>query len=366
MAIIRDKTTGYWTLKTKSDGKDLRSKLRKIAPTDPTDTIPADVAALATERGFSFGTQTAIPVPNTVPTPDNALCGIVGTFFADYKLHRRAGSAKRLRYILDLFLSFAQLRNVVTLQSVTDETIREYFTWRCEQVDPRLKIKVRPQTALDETTLLSGLFTFAIARDRYVGANPCSKPVKELRKHYPKTETTRYLDPDQTKAFLAALDRGLTEGRIPLDYVDLCKLMLNTGLRVEAATHLDHSWVDYRKWTIAVPAEYDKLKRGYVCCIAEGGREVLRRRKGTGRVFPPNVNQKMSYYHIRKLCRDFKLGVKGTNHMLRHTIGTRMVDGGVSVLVIMEQLGQVNVKTTMRYAKVRDDAKQRAIDTVNW
>ncbi len=369
MSVFLDRSTGWWTLKTKTtEGKDKRVKLRKLSPNEPSKPIPADVASLAIERRLSFGSQTE---KRSVEYDVFTLRGVVETFYNDYKLHRRAGSALRLRGILDHFLRFAMIHNVSKIEYVRVDTIHVFFTWRLEQTYKRLKKKIRPQTALSEVELLSGLFRFAIKKGWYQGTNPCSEPVKELRSHYPKIETTKYLDPDTIRAFLDALQRGVTKRLIPPDYADLALVMLNSGLRVEAACHLDHDWVDYKNWSVTVPPEHDKLKRGYTAYVADGGRPVLQSRKAAsdrrGRVFPNGVTADMSYYYLRKVCRKYGVNATGSfNHMLRHTIATNMVDHDVSILVIMEQLGQRNVKTTMRYARVRDEAKKKAIERVKW
>jgi integrase len=353
MTIFQDRTTGYWTLKTKADGKDKRIKLRKFTTTEPNQPIPDDVAVMATDRGSVFLSQ---------PFLHTQFSLTIEEFFSQYRLTRKAGSVTRVRMILDHFQGFGT--KLSTLQDVTEETIRHFFHWRCKQIDKRLKIKIRPQTAIDEITLLSGLFTWAIKSKSYRGTNPCSEPVKELRSLYPKIETTKYLEPEEVKKFLALLPE------IPPDYADLARLQLATGIRVEACVHMEWSWVDMANWTITVPPEWDKLKRGYVACVADLGRQVLQRRacQGThGRIFPDNITADMSYYHLRKMCEAHKVRTNGSyNHMLRHTLGTHMVDQEVGVLVIMEQLGQKNVKTTMRYAKVRDEAKQKAIKKVEF
>lgn len=365
MGIIQDRTTGYWTLKTRNaEGKDKRVKLREVRNGEPNKPIPPDVVALAASQGGSVFAPKAIPTS----TSNSTLVGFVESHFADYRQHKAAGSAKRLRGILDHFLRFADSAGVRAVESVTEDTIKAFFTWRLQQVDERLRIKIQPQTALSELELLSGVFT-AAKRKKVIAENPVSEVVRQLRPCYPRPETPKYLDEDAIKEFLAALDRGVSVGLIPRDYADLAIVMLNTGMRVEAAVQIRHEWINYKNWTVAIPPEWDKAKTGYTTGVAHGGRHVLHRRReasgGQGRVFPESVNQKMSYWYLRRLCREYGVNAPGSyNHMLRHSIATTMVDKGVPIQVIGGILGHKNLKTTQRYAKVRDQAKIKAMETV--
>lgn len=375
MGVIQDRTTGYWTLKTRTaEGKDKRVKLREVKDGESNKPIPPDVVALAASKGGSaFVPQTSTLDNSTSTLTDNStstLKGFVESHFAEYRQHKRPGSTKRLRGILDRFLGFASTTGVETVESVTEDTIKGFFKVRLDQVDPRLKIKVKPQTALSELELLSGVFT-AAKRQKLIPDNPVSEVVRQLRPSYPRIETTKYLEPETIKAFLNALDKGVSAGLIPQDYADLAVVMLNTGMRVGAAVNMEHGWVNYKSWTVSIPPEWDKAKTGYTTAVAPGGRVVLERRRdgsgGRGRVFPLAVNQNMSYYFLRKVCEEYGVEVNGSfNHTLRHTNATCHVDHGTPTQVIMELLGQKNLKTTQRYAKVREQAKIRAVESLSF
>lgn len=372
MGVFLDRTTGYWTLKTRTaEGKDKRTKLRKIQSGEPNKPIPPDVVALASQGGSASALDSKAPIDSTPTAATNStLARFVESHFAEYKQHKRPGSAKRLRGILDIFLRFADSAKVGAMETVNEDTIKAFFVWRLRQVDTRLKITVKPQTALSEMELLSGVFT-AAKRRGLIPSNPVAEVVRQLRPSYPRIETTKYLEPETLREFLSALDKGLSDGLIPHDYADLARIMLNTGLRVEAAVHLDQSWINYKNWTVTIPPEWDKAKTGYTTVVAPDGRAILDRRRdasgGRGRVFPETTTQKMSYWYLRRLCQEYGVEAPGSyNHMLRHTIATTLVDNGVPVQVIGGILGQRNLKTTQRYAKVREQAKSKAMETVRF
>jgi len=48
-------------------------------------------------------------------------------------------------------------------------------------------------------------------------------------------------------------------------------------------------------------------------------------------------------------------------HDLRHTFGTRAVDGGAPVSAVKEVMGHVDISTTMRYVHATDAGKRRAV-----
>ena len=54
-SVIRDGTTGFWTLKFKANEKDKRIKIRRYRDDEPSKPIPTDVLADARELdpGFS-------------------------------------------------------------------------------------------------------------------------------------------------------------------------------------------------------------------------------------------------------------------------------------------------------------------------
>lgn len=55
-----------------------------------------------------------------------------------------------------------------------------------------------------------------------------------------------------------------------------------------------------------------------------------------------------------------------TIHTLRHTHATRLVQNGLSVYEVKEVLGHADVKTTMRYAHLEQQAVlARARDVIN-
>ena len=92
--------------------------------------------------------------------------------------------------------------------------------------------------------------------------------------------------------------------------------------------------------------------------------EVLQRRSHYSvddYVFPwTNDDQlRTEFYKVRD-----KLGISPDKvwHTVRHTVGTELVSKGAPMRIIMSLLNHKNMNTTLRYAKVKDTAKQEALD----
>lgn len=369
--VYIDKQTRTWKLKQTTEGKDKRIPLRKATDAELGEweagnrVRPADLAVLAARHDPAPTSSSPVP-PGTDTPPDDDLLGFIDWFARDYAKRSRPGSVTRLTGILDRFRRFIGGNGNRKLAAVGDAYLEAYFAWRLSQVDPRLKVNIKGYTAVSELEMLSGMFSTAVDRD-IIAANPLTRVLRRLRKAHPRPDPeteTKYLDPDQLRAFLSALARGVAEGKIPETYADLARVMVSTGLRVAATCSLEWSWIA-KDWSVKIPQSADKAKFGYSTIVAELGRDVLTRRRlacdGTGRVFP-GTTPDMSYYYLRKICRVYELGDNGAyNHCLRHSFGTALVDAGVPVQTIGSLLGQRNIKTTQRYAKVRETAKRDAV-----
>ena len=62
---------------------------------------------------------------------------------------------------------------------------------------------------------------------------------------------------------------------------------------------------------------------------------------------------------IKANITDFKF------HDLRHTVATRMIESGVDIRTVQEQLGHSSVRTTERYTHSTREAKRKAMDILD-
>lgn len=352
-----DKQTNKWKLKIELGGRDKRIPLRKATDDEVLDWLrgihdkPADLDYIVEYLGFGdTRPEPTFNVEGDEVTDD--LLGYLDWFEQDYGKHHRPRSVAIMAGILKNFRKFLG-GHTMKVDEVSPTTIDAFFDWRIKQLDPRLKKPVKPTTIINDLTLFSGVFSIAIDKGKIKG-NPVKPVVKKLRKAYPRPETTKYLDPDERRRLLTALEDAEIDGRIPARYADLTRVMLATGLRVSAAINLEWCWID-NNWIVTVPPQSDKAKTGYSTVVADIGREVLTRlRNGatTGKVFS-NVTSNGLLFQLAKF---------GTfPHALRHSFATALVDLDIPIQTIGSLLGHHSLTTTQRYAKVRDEAKLNAV-----
>lgn len=78
--------------------------------------------------------------------------------------------------------------------------------------------------------------------------------------------------------------------------------------------------------------------------------------------------QEVTYLEAgRRVRRAFRLaGIKNMRpHDLRHHAGTALLDATGNLKLVQEQLGHVNIKSTVRYAHVKESARRAAIEQVH-
>ena len=171
----------------------------------------------------------------------------------------------------------------------------------------------------------------------------------------PKTVTAGDL-----RRFLASFDRSLAQGR--RDYaMALC--MIECGLRTceVAALHIED--IDWRQATLRVPGR--KTRRSRLLPLPNNVGRAIAAYLRNGR--PRSSKRGLFLVHraprsqatactvrgaLRKAyCRSGATPWRGP-HSLRHTMATRMVQGGVRIKDVADVLGHTSIDTTMIYTKV--------------
>ena len=368
-SIYLDTQSRNWKLKTKVDGKDTRITIRKARDGESNLVKPLDVIAFAERHGKPTAQPTAQPTEQPEQPRDpreptaESLLSFLDWFHEDCEKTRRPATVIRVRRILRRFKEFVGEHDR-TLDSLKYAYFKDFFDWRISQG------RIKNHVGVGELSALSGLFTAAVNRE-LIPNNPMKSVLRELKKAHPSPEETKYLDEGQILLFLKTLDEACEPGRAfsgayrdqaRRDNADAARLLLATGIRVGACVSLRWDWLDEGLTRIVIPQANDKIKRGYTAMISRLGREVLARRResnATGRVFPENITVDSVYFFLKSLCNIFP-------HQLRHSFATQLVKNHVLIQVICDLLGQRDLKTTQRYAKVVDEAKQAAVDTLVW
>lgn len=218
-----------------------------------------------------------------------------------------------------------------------------------------------PKTINNHLTVLRKLLTFA--QDW------------EIIEHVPKivwlkspTPTFRFLDFDEARRFLAALDSGALWHTMVL-------VALNTGLRHGELRALRWCDVDLKAGRLYVR---QSIARG-VTGTPKGGRErhldlnetalkSLRQHKhlrgplvfcrDDGTTLGRNQGKRQLQHALRRsgIAHD-----KISWHVLRHTFASHLVMQGVQLKAVQEALGHTTIEMTMRYAHLSPAVRRAAV-----
>ena len=71
-------------------------------------------------------------------------------------------------------------------------------------------------------------------------------------------------------------------------------------------------------------------------------------------------------HYFKKAVRDAGLEPHMVFHCLRHSFATWAIEDGVPVRVLMDLMGHKKIETTLRYAKVTDNARKDAISSLKY
>jgi integrase len=212
-----------------------------------------------------------------------------------------------------------------------------------------------PASVDHEIRLLSRIFSLAVERDE-VEVNPC-KGVKMLNRG---NAVTRYLTPDEEERLLPVLT-GRRQHLLDITLIDL-----HTGMRRTEILTLHRRQIDFIRGSIEVIETKNGRPRSVP--MHQTLRPILQRlveKAGpNGYLFEnPKTGKPIRDVKTawRTALRDAK--IEGLRfHDLRHTFGTRAIDGGAPLSAVKEVMGHMDIRTTMRYVHATDEGKRRAVE----
>ena len=210
-----------------------------------------------------------------------------------------------------------------------------------------------------ELMLLSAILTLAVAK-KEIASNPL-KGVKPLEG---ETGRERYLLPDEEERLMPELTGKRAHLR------DMVVLATNSGLRANELFSLEVGDIDFHRDAIHVRKSKNGEDR--FVPLNDTSRKVLSglveaaRRKSHSFIFTnPDTGKK--YTSVKNAwasaCRS--AGITNLHfHDLRHTFGTRAVDGGANLRDVQKVRGHKSIKTTEGYAHATEDGKRRVVAAV--
>ncbi len=219
--------------------------------------------------------------------------------------------------------------------------------------------KSTPAYANKALNLLGQIFGHAVTCE-HVGTNPA----RGIRRN-PVRKLTRFLSREEIARLHQTLDRYAQGTASQAQQVDIIRLLLLTGCRMNEIVHLR------RKEVRDDRLELRDAKTGpRIVLLNAPARQIVKRRMAQGNspwVFPSVLNLS------RPRCRGVSLWYRVRDeagigdvrlHDLRHTVASQAAMNGVPLPVVARLLGHSDVRMTMRYAHVGDREIEAAAERV--
>ncbi len=239
------------------------------------------------------------------------------------------------------------------LSQITSKDVDDYKLLRLRQV--------KPATVNRELACLSHLINYAKRQKVFFGENPVS--ISKLLPEHNIVERILTLDEE---------DRLLNFSSPELRAIIICAL--NTGMRKGEILTLRWNNIDHENNIITLEHTNTKSKKTRRIPINSTLRTLLleQKLKSNGSDYAYVSSKGTPYKRHDSLKQAFGGACKRANieglrfHDLRHTAATRMVESGVSIVVVSRILGHAELKTTMRYAHPGDSLKDAVENLANF
>jgi integrase len=265
------------------------------------------------------------------------------------------------------------------LKTISPNTITDMFT----------KFELQPATCKKLYTILQSVFSYAVD-SRLIKESPCCSGVILPKKQYDAEQRKPFLSDVQAKELIKMLDNtGYSE------FATIIKVLLYTGMRsgeclalqwedidfVNCLIHIRHNLADVggKHW-LDTPKTKNSIR---TIGLSDKLKEILLNHKemqsekikavGSGYKYPNLLfTSKTGDFKDRsQLNTEFKRFIKNTEfsdislHKLRHANATLLINAGVDLKLVSENLGHSDVAVTANiYAEVLESSKKKMADLV--
>lgn len=295
-------------------------------------------------------------------------------FFQDYLPNQRGMSTHTIRSYRDAIVLFLRFASQDAGRGVERLEINDLRPERVTQFLSSLEDR-RGNGIATRNARLAALHTLArfLATEHPQHMGTLQALLAVPFKRGAKTAPIEYLEHDEVRELLNAIDRSDDRGR--RDYA-LFALMFNTGARVQEV--LDLRARDVR---LDAPAQVRLTGKGNkirVCPIWATTASLLRplctAREGDASDLPLFINQRgqpLTRFGVRYLLQRYLTDAASKSatlagksihpHSIRHTTAIHLLKAGVDFASISQWLGHASLNTTMVYARADLDLKRQAL-----
>jgi integrase len=286
-------------------------------------------------------------------------------FSAKYLEWARAtkpASYRAEKYRLEIMLPWFDSAGVSSLEEITPYHIEQLRAWLRQRILKRQGKAYdagRSRSTINRyLQLLRGMFYRAIDWEIYKGPNPLRRV-----KFYREGEKIRPLAAAEIqKAIDAARDLGAARDATPIQRVlyDVCRLILNTGLRRSEALNL--RWTDIADEELMIRGKGGKMR---TVPLNESARGILAAQRRLGPYIFDVPNRNSLSVLRRSVDRiSAKVGVRFGLHLLRHAFATRLLASGADIITVSAILGHGAAMTTLLYTHSSPERMRRAVDSL--
>ncbi len=233
-------------------------------------------------------------------------------------------------------------------------TVKNLDLWRSEML-----AQVSPTTFNIERRTLQAIFEVAVRWD-LIKTNPFKKIQKA------KVEEKRlFMEQSEFEKIIKRIDQDISSARSSRDrrFLDKFKAFIlfsvNTGMRRSEVLRLKRGDIDIKSGVIHIVVT--KSKKTRVVPLNTMSRYIIESIGDDlfGRLNANHVTRKFNYYLGLTGLQQFKL------HSLRHTFATNLIRLGVDVYTVSRLLGHSDIRTTLVYAKMKDEVLKDAVNKLS-
>ncbi|MEK4023646.1 tyrosine-type recombinase/integrase [Sporosarcina sp. FSL W7-1283] len=257
---------------------------------------------------------------------------------------------------LDLFNKYLTraLNRSVYLEEVSVDDLENYLQFLAEEKGLKASSRNRYFASV------SSMFHYALKKE-LIEKNPCDFIESAKVVESPKVT----LDEDEIKQLLQAIDKPILRFAV--------LFLSKTGLRVSEMKNLTLSAVDlksnkihlfntkggkYRQIPIATTLRPHILT--YLKNVRKSESEFFFATEKTGRLSSQYLN-----FELKKACRKLGWDRNITNHSIRRSFATNLLNRGANISTIQRLLGHASLKTTSIYLNIVTADLEAAVDLLD-
>src|SRR4029450_8401445 len=166
----------------------------------------------------------------------------------------------------------------------------------------------------------------------------------------PKKQLTM-LTPQAVKALLVFKPRTYTERRVLI----LTLLLLDTGIRIDEALHLERRRIDLDQMLLTVMGKGSKERTVIFSRELRGLLFRWMRKESGSFLFETRTGRPLAYRNVYRditnVCRRAGIVTEVHPHLMRHTFASTYVKRGGDIYRLSRLLGHTDVKTTQGYLR---------------